>query len=147
MTKGFHNKFAFCALVAVFSTVALAQPSDPAQLKSMYDDAMKQLQAAQDRRNELASENEKLKAEIARLERDLVAQREDIRRSYILWSNYQAWAQFIEGQPALLERFRAFFIEGTPSTPATQPDSTRDREGPPTLYDPQWPFSAISGGN
>ncbi len=133
------------AVVAALAASARAQPSDPAQLKSMYDDAMKQLQAAQDRRNELAAENERLKAQVAQLERDLIQQREDIRRSYVLWSHYQAWAQFIEGQPTMLQRFREFFVEGTP-TAASQsilPDTVRAREGPALLFDPRWPFSAV----
>jgi hypothetical protein len=131
-------------MLAVATPAAVAQPSDPAQLKSMYDDAMKQLQAAQDRRNELSAENERLKAQVAQLEKEVIQQREDIRRSYILWSHYQAWSQFIEGQPSLLQRFRDFFVEGTPATlPATQAESIRAREGPPLLFDPQWPFSEI----
>lgn len=147
MKQGKARNFFGVSLVCLGLTAApaVAQPSDPAQLKSMYDDAMKQLQAAQDRRNELAAENERLRNQVAQLEKDLIQQREDIRRSYILWSHYQAWAQFIESQPSLLQRFRDFFIEGMPtSTPSTLPaDSLRAREGPPQLFDPRWPFSAV----
>lgn len=145
MSKGFPVKIVavLLACLAGQAGTAFAQPTDPAQLKSMYDDAMKQLQAAQDRRNELAAENERLKSQVSQLEKDLITQREDIRRSYVLWSNYQAWIQFIEGQPALLERFRSFFVEGNPTTPATLPEGNRAREGPPMLFDPNWPFSAV----
>ena len=39
------------------------------QLKRMYDDAVVQLKNAQDRRNELAHENEKIRGRVAELEK------------------------------------------------------------------------------
>ncbi|HQY88457.1 MAG TPA: hypothetical protein PK402_07350, partial [Tepidisphaeraceae bacterium] len=44
-----------------------AQDATPEQLQVQYDEALKQLQAAQDRKNELANENEQLKRQIETL--------------------------------------------------------------------------------
>ena len=62
---------------AIASMLAVAIPvrADPTadQLKTMYDDAMRQLQQAQERKNQLANENEQQKARIADLEQRLKA--------------------------------------------------------------------------
>ena len=43
----------------------------PEQWKKMYDDTLAELRAAQDRKNELAKENERLGAEVDRLKKEL----------------------------------------------------------------------------
>src|SRR4029453_6807726 len=54
------------------ATLALAQDaSNPEQLKKLYDDALAQLKAAQDRKNELATQNEQLTAKVADLQKQL----------------------------------------------------------------------------
>ena len=54
------------------TTLALAQDtSNPEQLKKMYGDALAQLKAAQDRKNELATQNEQLTAKVADLQKQL----------------------------------------------------------------------------
>ena len=64
------------ALMALLlsATVAVAQDAPkPEQLKKMYDDALAQLKAAQDRKNELAMQNEQLTAKSAELQKQLEA--------------------------------------------------------------------------
>ena len=56
--------------VLASTAVAQNQPS-PEQLQTMYQDALNQLKAAQDRKNELATENQKLQKKQAQLEADL----------------------------------------------------------------------------
>ncbi|MFT3786183.1 MAG: hypothetical protein QM770_08460 [Tepidisphaeraceae bacterium] len=129
--------------VLIWGSAAQADP-DPAQLKTMYDDALKQLQAAQDRRNELATANDQLKARVAELEQQVARQREEMRRAYYLWSNYQTWNQLLIEYPALIDRFRTFMSQGTPQeSPTTQPAQV-DRE-PWPLLDTNWPFSCVEG--
>lgn len=60
-----------------------ADTPSPDQLKKMYDDALVQLKSAQDRKNELAKENEDLKAKAEELGKDLAtaqAQMQDLKR-------------------------------------------------------------------
>jgi len=66
------------AVVATIATLASSptrsfaqdQPNNnPEELNRKYQDALAQLKSAQDRKNELAAENEKLNARIADLEK------------------------------------------------------------------------------
>jgi hypothetical protein len=58
--------------LAAGATIALAQDANnPEQLKKLYDDALAQLKAAQDRKNELATQNEQLTAKVAELQKQL----------------------------------------------------------------------------
>src|SRR5688500_12547765 len=63
---------------------ALAQENpNPEQLKKAYDAALEQLKAAQERKNQLAAENEKLAATVAELQKQLTAanaRMEDMKR-------------------------------------------------------------------
>src|SRR5690349_21387598 len=91
------------ATVLLASTLALAQDAPkPEQLKKMYDDALAQLKAAQDRKTELAQQNEKLTAQIAEMTKELDRLRneavdlkrrdaETAERTFFLRSQYAAW--------------------------------------------------------
>lgn len=64
--------WALAVSVATSTAVAQNQPS-PEQIQTLYQDALNQLKAAQDRKNELATENAKLKKREAELEQQLAA--------------------------------------------------------------------------
>lgn len=107
-------------IVLCLATVASAQENaSPEQLRKMYDDALGQLKAAQDRKNELAAENEKLGAKVAELTRDLkgandrlaVLERESAEfagRTFDLRSRQAAWARFIAYFPELKMRWETY---------------------------------------
>ena len=105
---------------------ALAQDTNnPDELKKSLADALNQLKAAQDRKNELANENEKLKAKIAEQQKEL----DDARRvaaecgqtTWFLRSHYAAWDSFVKRYPRLKAQWDVF-LEGDPlSQPSTMP--------------------------
>jgi hypothetical protein len=90
------------------------QPN-PDDLSKKYEDALAQLKAAQDRKNELATENEQLKARIAELEKQADEHRraaaEYAQNTFFLRSHYAAWQTFIDRYPQLKTRWRVF-LEG-----------------------------------
>jgi uncharacterized protein YukE len=106
------------------------------QLKKMYDDALVQLKASQDRKAELAGENEKLQARLAELEKQLADARVELagqaERSFFLRSHYAAWQQFLQRYPSLLQRWNVFLEADLLSAP----------NDPPQWHDPEWPLSA-----
>src|SRR5439155_3651678 len=58
----------------VSAPVGLGQDvSRPEELKKMYDEALVQLKSAQDRKSQLAKENERLSAQVEELKKDLAA--------------------------------------------------------------------------
>lgn len=111
-----------CALVALAALAPIALADDapkPEQLKVMYDDAMQQLKAAQERKTQLATENEVLKAKVAELQKQLQAaeaRSEALRRDsarYVdeanhLRAHYIAWQEFLQIYPALRMRWEIF---------------------------------------
>lgn len=106
---------AVAALVCLFaasSAQAGQDQSNPDELKRLYDEAVVQLRAAQDRKNELAAENETLKARIVELEKQLndraVEAAGFAERTWYLRSHYATWQRFLERYPLLRERWRAF---------------------------------------
>lgn len=82
------------------------------QLKGMYKDALVQLKAAQERRNDLANENQKLAAQIQELQRRLdEADRQladHARQTFFLRSQAAAWEKFIDAYPRLKVRWQVF---------------------------------------
>jgi hypothetical protein len=114
--------------ILIATSVSLAQdtPANPDELNKKYQDALNQLKAAQDRKNELANENEKLKARIAELEK----QAEDSKRTaatyaeqtYFLRSHYAAWQGFIKRYPQLAERWKVFLESDLLAVPWRVPD-------------------------
>jgi phosphoenolpyruvate carboxylase len=92
------------------------------QLKKLYDDTLKQLEAAQNRKNQLSSENEWYKAELAKVTKqldDTKARLDALQRDAQQWaektffyrSHYAAWRQFIKQYPRLCVRWD-IWLEG-----------------------------------
>ena len=111
-----RSRFA-AVLCLLLSTAARGQePPKLEELQKMYSDAIEQLKAAQDRKNELASENEKLIARVAELERQLADRDRQIaafaEKTWYWRSHYAAWETFIERYPKLAEQWRAFLSAG-----------------------------------
>ena len=115
------RRAAATVLAIVFVVTCLGPPvraqNQPNQedLSKKYEDALAQLKAAQDRKNELATENEQLKARIAEIEREANEHRraaaEYAQNTFFLRSHYAAWQTFIERYPQLKTRWRVF-LEG-----------------------------------
>ena len=138
------------AVTAVALTVAtigtgfaLAQDANsPEQLKKLYADALAQLKAAQDRKNELATQNEQLAAKVAELQKQLDAARGDMlelkrqdaenaEKSFYLRSHHAAWQTFVERYPELKVRWKHFL----------EKDVLAAGNGLPELIDPMWPMT------
>lgn len=137
---------------------ALAQDNvKPEQWKKMYEDALGELKASQDRKSELAKENERLAAEVERLKQDVAAARSEVaalrtqaaeqaQRSFLLRSHYAAWRSFLSLYPTLEIRWRLFVgadLLGTDlfEFAPTAPDDSGPR---PASADPHW--SLTTGG-
>ena len=136
------------ALVAPFFLAFVAQ-APPQDLQAAYDDALKQLAAAQERKVELAEENARLREELETLKQARVDEAEaavsDEERDYLLRSHYAAWRAFVADRPALRAEWQAYLTPPTPpaeptgfeltdpptTQPATQP-ATRPAEVPTT---------------
>ena len=131
-------------VVLILSMTAAAawgqdQPN-PDQLRRMYDDARNQLKQAQDRKNELAVENDKLNARVVDLQKQLDAAKlklddaaratgDEARRSFSARSQQAAWQVFISADPKLELRWQLFLQNAGPS---------------PRLLDqldPSWPWT------
>src|SRR5437660_165951 len=94
----------FVALLPVQRSLAEDQPNTE-QLRKLYDDALKSLENAQNRKNELSGENDKLKAKVEELNKQLAdtkMQLDKLKQEQVGWagrtffyrSNYAAWKQF-----------------------------------------------------
>jgi predicted nuclease with TOPRIM domain len=131
------------ALLLLSTTLAFAQDAPkPEQLKKMYDDALAQLKAAQDRKTELAQQNELLNARIAEMTKELdrlKAEMVDLKRrdaetaerTFFLRSQYAAWQRFLDGQPEMKARWDVYLDNAL----------VNPRAGVPELIDPQWPMA------
>src|SRR5947199_6939188 len=106
-----------CVMLAMLliprSGVRADEPVKPEQLKKAYDDALVQLKAAQDRKAELAKENEALAAKVEELKKQLAAaqsQTESMKRqiadiderTFFLRSYHAAWLNFIRRYPEVM---------------------------------------------
>ncbi len=129
------------------SFVAAADTPAPDQLKKMYEDALVQLKSAQDRKNELAKENETIKARVEELSKQLAAaqaQNQDLQRevaengdkTFYLRSYRAAWQSFLRDHPDILNRWQQF-IDG---------DIRGQNEPLPSLIDPSWPLNRSAEG-
>src|SRR3954453_16974860 len=90
-------------LLPVLARPAAAQEkADPEQLQKAYNDTLVQLREAQNRKNQLAAENEKLAAEVASLKKQLDTTHGELERlkradtevadkTFFLRSHYAAW--------------------------------------------------------
>lgn len=126
-----------CAVVALMSASALAQePPKLDELQKMYDDALAQLKAAQDRKNELGVENEQLRAQLAEANARadaLAVQANDFAdRTFHLRSMNAAWHEFLQQYPSLRARWQVFLETELLSAPRELPE----------YIDPNWPLSA-----
>lgn len=136
--------------IALLPTLTLPAPraaaeEDGQQLRQAYDDTLAQLRDAQQRKTQLAAENEQLKAKVAELEKQITAadtKAAELRRqneqlsqteSY-LHSHYAAWQQFLHRYPQLQMRWKSFLQTDLHSQPS--------HGEPPVLVDPEWPLSA-----
>ena len=123
--------------------LALAQDANnPEQLKKLYADALTQLKEAQDRKNELATQNEQLAAKAAELQKQLDQARgemlelkrldaENAERSFYLRSHQAAWQTFIDRYPELKARWKTFL----------EKDLLAAGNELPELLDPTWPLT------
>ena len=95
-------------------------------LNHKYEDALNQLKAAQDRKNELANENEQLKARLAELEKQLEEAKRQAagfaEQTFYLRSHYAAWQSFMKRYPHFAERWKAFLESDLLSVPSQAPD-------------------------
>src|SRR5436853_7908705 len=97
----------------ISSGAAVAQDtSNPEELKKSLADALNQLKAAQDRKNELATENEKLKARIAEQQKEVEESRriaaDCSEKTWFLRSHYSAWQNFLNRYPRLKAQWDLF---------------------------------------
>lgn len=130
-------------VVTLGTGFALAQDANnPEQLKKLYADALAQLKAAQDRKNELATQNEQLTAKVAELQKQLDAARgemlelkrrdaENAENSFYLRSHHAAWQTFVERYPELKARWKHFL----------ENDLLAAGNELPQLIDPVWPMT------
>ena len=128
------------AAAGIGSIAAVAHGQDPAQLQALYDDALRQLQQSQDRKNQLADENAKLQARVTELEQQ-VKTLEASERTYFLRAHYAAWQTFMDRYPTLLGRFQSFM--------SSSGSGMSTSIVPIEFFDPNWPFSGVkvtSGG-
>ena len=113
---------------------------NPEQMRKMYDDALQQLKAAQERKNQLAAENEKLGKQVEAMQKDLAAAHgrveelkradaEHAERTFFLRSHYLAWQQFARMHPETAGRWRAF-VESDFLVNPRETGSLIDREWP-----------------
>jgi septal ring factor EnvC (AmiA/AmiB activator) len=134
---------------AIFLSAApIAKADDepkPEQLKQMYENTLAQLKSAQERKTQLAAENEQLKAKVVELEKqmqavatkaaDLEKQSEAYaEKTFFLRAHYSAWQDFLRRYPRMQIRWRVF-LENDLLTP---------RNDLPVFVDPDWPWSAQS---
>ena len=130
------------ALSAGATFVFAQDASNPEQLKKLYEDALTQLKAAQDRKNELATQNEQLAAKVAELQKQLDQARNEIldlrrqdaenaEKSFYLRSHHAAWQTFIERYPELKSRWKKFL----------EKDLLASGNELPKLVDPEWPLT------
>ena len=100
-------------LAPVARVAALAQDqNNPETLRKELADTLAQLKAAQDRKNELANENERLKAQVTAMQKEI----DECRRasaawaeqSYDLRARHAAWTVFVERHPRLKAQWELF---------------------------------------
>src|SRR4051812_18390600 len=108
------------------SAIAAQDPGTPEELNRKLNDTLVQLKAAQDRKNELATENEKLSARVAELEKQAAesARREASwsEQTYRLRVHYSAWQSFLRRYPQLLEKWKLFLDCDPLSAPSSLPE-------------------------
>ena len=141
------TQWGLLAAITMAAVFGLGQPAaaaqdtpNPEQLKKMYDDALVQLKAAQERKNQLAAENEKLAAEVAGLKKQvdqMQGRMEELKRTdadhaektFFLRSHYAAWQAFVRRYPEMMVRWKVYIEADFPVVPTPAIDA----------LDPGWP--------
>lgn len=123
------------SLLMICASVALAQNQPTLeQLQKSYEESLVQLKAAQDRKNELAMENQKLQKRIQELESERQHLQEQIQtlenRSYFLREHYASWQAFLDIHPSVQAMWSVYFKGTSVNFGLTE-----------ILGDGQWPFS------
>ena len=137
--------WAVAALLLSAGLVLAQDGTKPEQLKKMYDDALAQLKAAQDRKTELAQQNEQLTAKVGALTKELDgvrAEMVDLRRrdadgaerSFFLRSQYAAWQSFLDRYPEMKAKWNVFM-----DSTLLNPDGDAD-----VILDSRWPLTGES---
>src|SRR3954453_5674667 len=109
--------FVLAAGLALPAVPARAQ--DAGQWKKSYEGGIEKLKAAQERKNQLATENEKLVQQLDAAKKELAAAKarvEELSRTdadhaektFFLRSHYMAWQQFVGHDLDLQARWRRF---------------------------------------
>ena len=129
--------------LSVYATVGRAdEPLKPEQVRKMYDDALVQLKAAQDRKAELAKENDSLSAKVEDLKKQLAVAQDQIQgmkrqiedheeQTYYLRSYQAAWQGFIRRHPDVKAAWNFYLGQSVISVPEEAPD----------VAGPDWPLS------
>lgn len=117
------------------SALAVQDAGNVEQLRKMYEDALQQLRVAQDRKNELAQENERLTARVGELEQKLrlmSAQAAEFHeRTLFLRAHHVAWKRFLARDAELLARWQRFLELDADAVPGERLE----------LFDPAWPMT------
>jgi septal ring factor EnvC (AmiA/AmiB activator) len=119
-------------LVMTCSVCVADDPPKPEVLQQMYKDTVAQLKDAQDRKNELASQNDKLLAQIKQLQKDLADRQAQIdaltqdrsdmaRRTLTLRAWNAAWHVFMQNDIELRSRWNVFLDQTLASDPGLTP--------------------------
>jgi septal ring factor EnvC (AmiA/AmiB activator) len=128
------------AVLLIAATTTLAdEPLKPEQLKKAYDDALVQLKATQDRKAELAKENEALGAKVEELKKQLAVSQGQIEsmkreiadnddRTFMLRSYHAAWQRFIRLYPEIMTRWNLYLGDSVLSGPKDTTD----------FFNPDW---------
>jgi len=101
---------------------------NPDQLQKAYNDALVQLQNAQNAKNELAGANDKLTKQLDDLKKQLAASQGRVRdlerqvsdndeKTFRLRSFYAAWQAFIKTRPDLLVRWKLYLGDDVLAVP------------------------------
>jgi hypothetical protein len=97
------------------------------QLRRMYDDAVVQLKTAQDRRNELARENDKLRSRITQLEtvekeleKEMAAANARADKTFSARSERAAFQEFLAANPTIRIQWQTFMARGMPGMPGSR---------------------------
>ncbi len=132
--------WAVAALLLSAGLVLAQDGTKPEQLKKMYDDALAQLKAAQDRKTELAQQNEQLTSKMGAMTKELETLRAEMvdlkrrdadsaERSFFLRSQYAAWQDFLGRYPEMKAKWNVF-MDSTLLNPSAEAETILDRDWP-----------------
>ena len=148
MRAGMCMTITLAALAACWTAAPAVAQEGPTveQMKKMYDDALQQLKASQERKNQLAAENEKLKQQIDVMGKEMAAVKGELQtlrqadagyaeRTFFLRSHYMAWQSFARANPEIALRWR-LFLESTYLLSPVSDAMLIDRQWPATVVEP-----------